>query len=93
MDVNEALEMAGGSAMPWAPVLAAEVQQLRELVAHVESESATTERERDAARAEVRRLQSYEAMFARAREVALRPVGTWSGPEAAHYILGDWTPP
>jgi hypothetical protein len=33
MDVNEALELADGSALPWAPVLAAEVRQLRAAVA------------------------------------------------------------
>lgn len=36
--------------------------------------------------------EQLRAVFDRAREVAQRPVGTWSGPEAAHYILGDWTP-
>lgn len=64
-------------------------ESYKEYAARMRGQAVAAGKDRDHALRELRRLQ---AVFERAQEVALRPVGTWSGPEAAHYILGDWTP-
>lgn len=59
MDVNEALEMAGGSAMPWAPVLAAEVQELRAIRDHARRIIEVKDEQLDLFRAELDQLRAH----------------------------------
>lgn len=63
MDVNEALELANGSALPWAPVLAAEVQKLRDDVVRLSAQHGAAAALDDVMFAAVRELRAKLARF------------------------------